>query len=136
VKRVLLDTNLYIDWLNAGTREPLFLGPGLVRYLSAVVLLELRAGARTRSARHAVDALARAYRAGGRLLPPSADAFDRAGSVLRKLKVAGLEVRAASLVNDVLIAETARTIGATVVTANRSDFEAIQSVEAFSLEIA
>jgi predicted nucleic acid-binding protein len=136
VKRVLIDTNIYIDWLNTGARDPLMLGPGLVRYLSAVVLLELRAGAKSRSARHGVDRLARAYTAGGRLIAPTTDAFDRAGSLLRKLKLAGLEVRAASLVNDVLIAETARIIGATVVTANRSDFEAIRSLEAFSLEIA
>jgi predicted nucleic acid-binding protein len=111
------------------------LGPGLVRYLSAVVVLELRAGAKSRSARHALDRLVRAYTAGGRLIAPTADAFDRAGSLLRKLKLAGLEVRTASLVNDVLIAETARSTGATVVTANRSDFEAIRSLEAFSLEI-
>jgi hypothetical protein len=37
--------------------------------------------------------------------------------LLRKLQLARLEVRAASLVNDVFIAETARAIGANVVTA-------------------
>jgi predicted nucleic acid-binding protein len=136
VKRVLLDTNLYIDWLNKGARESILLGPGFVRYLSAVVVLELRVGAGSRSARHAVDQLVRAYQAGGRLVAPPPEAFDRAGSLLRKLKLAGREVRAASLVNDVLIASTARFLGATVVTANKTDFEAIRALETFSLESA
>jgi predicted nucleic acid-binding protein len=134
VKRILLDTNLYIDWLNQGAREALLLGPDLVRYLSAVVVLELRAGASTRRARHAVDKLVRAYGSGGRLVAPAPNVFDRAGSVLRKLRLAGREVRSAALVNDVLIALTARSLGATVVTANTSDFRAIRTVEDFALE--
>lgn len=134
MRRVLLDTNLYIDWLNDGAHEGLMLGPGLVRYLSAVVVMELRVGARTRSGRHAVDKLVRAYDAGGRLVVPPPGVLDRAGSLLRRLKLAGREIRSASLVNDVLIASTARFVGATVVTANVSDFEAIRALEPFALE--
>jgi len=37
--------------------------------------------------------------------------------------------------NDVLIALSARRIGATVITQNRKDFEAIQSVKDFKLKI-
>jgi len=134
LKRVLLDTNIYIDWLNQGAREALLLGPDLVRHLCAIVVLELRVGARTRSARLAVDRLVAAYQKTGRLLAPPPAAFDRAGSVLRRLKLAGREIRSASLVNDVLLATTARLAGATVVTANARDFEAIRAIEAFSLE--
>jgi hypothetical protein len=67
VKRVLIDTNIYIDWLNNGAREPLMLGPGLVRYLSAVVVLELKAGAKSRTSRrsdqsrHSPSRSSRAY---------------------------------------------------------------------------
>jgi predicted nucleic acid-binding protein len=136
VKKVLLDTNVYIDWLNRGLREDLFLGPGLVRYLSAVVVMELRAGAGTRAARHGVDELVRAYGAGGRLIAPPEGAFDRAGTVLRRLRLAGHEVRSASLVADVLIALSARSVGATVVTANVADFESIRDIEPFALEAA
>ena len=111
-------------------------GPGLVRYLSAVVLMELRVGAKTRAARQAVDKLAAAYQSAGRLVAPMPTAFDRAGSILRKLKHAGREIRSASLVNDVLIATTARWTGATVLTANARDFEAIRAIDEFSLENA
>jgi predicted nucleic acid-binding protein len=136
VNRLILDTNLYIDWINRGAREEVMLGPGRIRYLSAVVVMELRAGAKARSGRLAVDQLVRGYRAAGRLLAPPASAFDRAGSVLRRLKLSGREVRPAAFVNDVLIALSARFMGATVVTANVSDFEAIREVEPFALQRA
>jgi len=162
VKRIVLDTNVYIDWLNRGLHETVMLGPGLVRYLSAVVVMELRAGVSHRASRDAVDALTRAYRSAGRLVAPSSEVFERAGAVLRKLKLAGHNVRDASLcdrvgsrrallaadhrgrvwepyqgshLNDVLIALTARSIGATVVTANVADFAAIQQVEPFAFEL-
>lgn len=134
MKKVVLDTNLYIDWINRGLREERMVGAGLVRYLSAVVIMELRAGARTQAGRSAVNRLVRAYGAGNRLVAPSQAVFERAGSVLRRLKLAGREVRSAAFVNDVLIALTARALGATVVTANVGDFEAIRSIDPFALE--
>jgi predicted nucleic acid-binding protein len=136
VKKVVLDTNLYIDWVNRGLREETMVGGGLIRYLSAVVVMELRAGARTRGGRAAADQLVRGYVAADRLVAPPAGIFDRAGSLLRRLKLAGREVRSAAFVNDVLIALTARTLGATVLTANHADFEAIHRVEPFLLERA
>jgi predicted nucleic acid-binding protein len=134
VKKVVFDTNLYIDWINQGLREERMVGAGLIRYLSAVVVMELRAGARTKGGRLAVDRLVRAYASGDRLVTPSQGVFERAGSVLRRLKVAGREVRSAAFVSDVLIALTARAIGATVVTANMSDFESIRLIDPFALE--
>jgi predicted nucleic acid-binding protein len=77
VKKVLLDTNVCIDWLNRGEHEAVMLGPGLVRYLSAVVVVELRAGVSNRASREAVDSLTRAYRSAGRLMSPSSGVFER-----------------------------------------------------------
>jgi predicted nucleic acid-binding protein len=136
VKKVVLDTNVYIDWINRGLGEEWFLGTGLIRYLSAVVVMELRAGARTRSGRSAIDQLVRAYASGGRLISPPVAVFERAGSLLRRLKLAGREVRSAAFVNDLLIALSARAIGAAVVTMNVRDFEAIRRIEPFALEEA
>jgi len=134
VKKVLFDTCVYVDWLSQGRHEELMLGPGLVRYLSAVVAMELRAGVSHRASRDAVTSLTRAYRSAGRLVVPSGEVFERAGAVLRQLKLAGREVRQASLCNDVLIALTARSIGAIVVTANVDDFAAIRRIETFAFE--
>lgn len=133
MKKVLIDTCVYIDWLNKGRHEEVMLGTGLVRYLSAVVAMELRAGAQHRAARDSTAALIRAYRSSGRLVVPSGVVFERAGGVLRQLKLAGRDVRLSSLCNDVLVALTAKSIGATVVTANLDDFVAIQGIERFDL---
>jgi predicted nucleic acid-binding protein len=132
-RRAIFDTNVYIDWLNAGLHEELLVGRGFVRYLSAVVLMELRTGATMLPARRAVDQLARAYGSGGRVVAPPVDVFDRAGRTLQRLREAGREIRRASLVQDVLIALTARALGATLFTADE-DYEAIRAVLDFDLE--
>lgn len=133
MKKVVLDTNVYIDWINRGLGEQWLLGSGLIRYLSAVVVMELRAGARTRNGRSAIDQLVRSYASGGRLVSPQVAVFEKAGSLLRRLKLAGRDVRSAAFVNDLLIALSARSIGAAVVTKNVRDFEAIRHLEPFAL---
>jgi len=133
--KVLLDTNLYVGWLNEGMHEALMVGPGFVRYLSSVVQMELRIGAATRPARRLLDQLVRAHRTSARLVAPSPRDFDEAGLVLRALRLAGREVRRASLVDDVLIALTARRLGATLYTRDGDDFEAIRRIHGFSLEV-
>jgi len=133
--KLLLDTNVYVGWLNHGLHEELVVGPGFVRYLSSVVQMELRVGASTRSARRLLDQLVRAHAASARLVAPSTSVFDEAGLVLRGLRMAGREVRRASLVNDVLIALTVRRLGATLYTADAEDFTAIRRVRDFGLEV-
>jgi predicted nucleic acid-binding protein len=135
VRRALLDTNVYIGWMNAGEHEALVLGPGLVRHMSAVVRMELEAGATTVAARRAVGHLSSAFERTGRLVVPSVSAWKRVGGVLRALRSKGREVRRSSLVHDVLIALTARDIGATVFTNDGSDFTAIRKLVDFSLTI-
>jgi predicted nucleic acid-binding protein len=134
LRKVVLDTNVYIGWLNTGLHEAVMIGPGLVRYLSAVVHMELRVGAATLPARRAVDHLVRGYEASGRHVEPARALFEAAGRTLRLLKDGGREIRRASLVSDVLIAQTARSLGAAVLTKDR-DFEAIRSVLDFELEM-
>ncbi len=133
MKKVLIDTCVYIDWLNQGRHEEVMLGTGFVRYLSAVVAMELAAGAQHRAVRDSTSTLIRAYRSSGRLVAPSSQVFEHAGGVLRQLKLAGHDVRRSSICSDVLIALTARSIGASVVTANLDDFVAIQRIERFDL---
>jgi predicted nucleic acid-binding protein len=45
MRRVVIDTNVYIDWFNAGRHEDVLFQRDGVKHLSAVVLMELRAGA-------------------------------------------------------------------------------------------
>ena len=96
--------------------------------------MELRVGATMLPARRALDQLARPYRAGGRVITPGAEIFDQAGRTLQALREGGREIRRSSLVNDVLIALSARSIGATLLTAD-ADYQAIRSAVDFKLEI-
>lgn len=135
MKRVVLDTNLYIDWINVGLREALLVGPGYTRLLSTVVLMELWAGTTNRPSRGAVQKVERAYMAGQRLLAPTPGVFSAAGRALGDLRAEGFDVRSSAFVNDVLIALSARVAGAKVLTRNRGDFQAIRKVSDFDLEI-
>jgi predicted nucleic acid-binding protein len=134
LRKVILDTNLFIGWMNSGMHRDLMLGRGLVRYMSTVVSMELRIGATTLPARRALDQLVRAYSASGRLVVPDVVVFDQAGRTLQRLREAGREIRRASLVNDVMIAHSARSIGATVLTSD-TDYELIRDLVDFKLEM-
>lgn len=137
MRRIVVDTNIYIDWLNARQHEAVLFQYGAVKYLSAIVLMELQAGAFSAQDQRLLRQLTRAFTAAGRLLLPSAHVYEAAGGVLRALQSThGYNVATAgSLINDVLIALSARSIGATLVTQNERDFRAIQSVRRFKLEL-
>jgi predicted nucleic acid-binding protein len=137
VRRLVIDTNVYVDWINAGRHEAVLFERGAVKYLSAVVLMELRAGAFTASDRRLVRRLRASFEKAGRLLVPSAVVFDEAGETLRRLQAErGYNLAGShSIVNDVLIALSARATGAVVVTQNERDFRAIQAIRPFRLEL-
>jgi predicted nucleic acid-binding protein len=134
--RRVIDTNLYIDWLNAGRHEAVLFQRDAVKYLSAVVMMELYAGAFATHDRRLLRQITAAFRKADRILLPSVGVYEEAGTVLRALRGRGYNPAGASaLVNDVLIALSARTIGAVVYTQNGRDFAAIQGVRQFKLAV-
>ena len=74
------------------------------------------------------------YLTARRLVAPTPELCDDAGRVLLALQRRGRDVRRASLMNDVLIALTARAQGAAVATRAASDFTEIRAVRDFPLE--
>ena len=119
----ILDTNVYIGHWERGLYEETLetvRRAYIVRH-SAVVLSELRRGARTRDAEQLVTTLFRL--ATVRWEPLAADWWE-AGRVV--LKIGDREDwdinKRRDFQNDALIALTARRHGATVVTADQSDF--------------
>lgn len=120
----ILDTNVYIGhWERGLYQESLeaIRRACIVRH-SAVVLSELRRGARTREAERLVTALFGMARV--RWEPTAVDWWE-AGKLVRKIGDAqrwDINKRR-DFQNDALIALTARRHGATVVTADVSDFE-------------
>jgi predicted nucleic acid-binding protein len=120
----ILDTDVYIgNWERGDFEEALedVRRTFVVRH-SAVVLSELRRGARTRSAERLVATLFRLARVSWE---PTAREWWEAGRLIRRIGDAqGWDTRKRrDFQNDALIALTARRHGATVVTGNRIDFQ-------------
>jgi len=138
MERVVIDTNVYVDWLNEGQHEAVLFQRNVVKYLSAVVLMELSAGAFSVRDRRLVQEVISAFAKVDRILVPTVTIYEDAGDVLRRLQEhRGYTVASAhGLVNDVLIALSARSIGATVITQNERDFVAIQTIRPFKLALA
>ena len=126
--KIVIDTNVFVDYLRAGMHAQWVLGPasGRTRFLSSVVLLELRLGADSRARRRAVDRIRGAFPA-TRQVSPSPRSFDRAGRLFPVLhgKLAGDRL---GHMNDLLIGLTAREIGAAVLTRNLAEFRRIATV--------
>ena len=138
MERIVIDTNVYVDWLNEGQHEAILFQREAVKYLSAVVLMELSAGAFSTRDRRLVREVTSAFAKVGRIVVPTVAIYEEAGDVLRRLQESrGYTVASAyGLVNDVLIALSARSIGATVITQNERDFVAIQTIRPFKLALA
>ena len=124
--RVLLDTNVFIDYLRDGRYGELVWGGEVprFRFLSAVVLFELRLGANTARRRRAVDRIHAAFPP-ERVLAPTPRLFDRAGLLFQRLHRNSARRDRLGPANDVLIALTAWHAGASVVTSNVREFRRI-----------
>ena len=137
----LIDTDLYIDLIQSGTTLPLIHeiydkdAPGI--YFSSVVAQELLAGARSPAARRRVEILYRPFERVGRVVTPSHSQWKDAGGILAKVldDRPDLKTKLPALVNDCLLALSARSLGASLYTRNRDDFILLQSVRSFSLVV-
>jgi predicted nucleic acid-binding protein len=116
------DTVVYLQLLRRGER--LLSRPSERIYVSAVVLAELYAGARTSTEARTIDALGLAAARTGRLLVPNTDDWQLAGQLLeRRGRLEGrLEIR--DHLADLLIVLSASQVGARVATLNVRHFEA------------
>lgn len=126
-RKVLLDTNVFIDYLRAELHAAWVLGgqENVVRFVSAVVLMELHLGATSPKREKAVARVTAAFPT-NRVVAPAAHLFPRAGRLFRKLYGERFaESDRLGPMNDLLIALTAREIGATVVTSNVAEFNRI-----------
>ena len=120
----IIDTSVYIGHWERGLYDETLeqVRKAFVIRHSAVVLSELRRGARTRDAERMITRLRELART---IWEPAATEWWEAGRLIRTLGDAHHWDRnkRRDFQNDALIALTARAHGATVVTANRADFE-------------
>ena len=124
----ILDTSIYIDHWERGLYQETLenLRRAYIIRHSAVVLSELRRGARGRDAERLIADL---YELAMIRWEPSVAEWWEAGRLVRNIGDSeGWDInKRRDFQNDALIALTARSHGATVVTANSSDFELLRS---------
>lgn len=139
-KKVVFDTNVYIEAIQGGpdARAYHLLLSALPRtYLSAVVVQELLTGAVDTVGERLVERFVRRTEQTGRVVIPTYEEWKQAGRVLASIRQRepAQRSRISRLVNDVLLALTARQIGATLYTLDRDDFTLIARYAGFALEI-
>ena len=128
-----MSTSIFIDHLRTGRhRERIESVTGLIR-TSSVVLAELWRGATKPAERKFLRALERNHR----ILTPTEKNWLESGQILGKIyaDTGFTPDKLRDLHFDVLIALTARSHGARLVTSNRSDFEMINRYRKLQLEI-
>lgn len=130
-KFALLDTAIYIENFRSGRFTFRLLQSPFIIRCSSVVLHELLRGARTATERKLVFELSRQCQ----VLTPTEQHWLKAAEILNRLRrrehYEAVKVR--ELASDVLIALSARSIGASVITTNHADFQTIQREVPFHL---
>ncbi|MGH7773696.1 MAG: type II toxin-antitoxin system VapC family toxin [Candidatus Binatia bacterium] len=140
--KLIYDTSVYIEILRskafAVSLRPRYEADIPSTFFSSVVIQELLAGATDRLKRAVVEGLYRPFKRNRRIVTPSDIAWEETGrllGVMRGERKDQADRMAGSFVNDLLIALSARGIGARVVTLNADDFTIIRRCVPFGLEI-
>jgi predicted nucleic acid-binding protein len=130
---IVFDTSVLVDELRTGRhRQRIASITGRVR-ISAVVFAELSRGVVSAAERRFLESLAKSRP----ILTPTETNWLESGEILAKIRSdkSFSPEKLRSLHFDVLIALTARSHGARVITSNRTDFELIHRYRKFNLEI-
>lgn len=129
----ILDSSVFIDDLRTlRHRERIQSLVGVIR-TSAVVLAELWRGATKPSDRKFLLALEKTYP----ILTPTQENWLESGEILARIRAdhGCSPIKLRDLHFDVLIALTARSHGARLITSNRPDFELVDSYRKLKLEV-
>jgi predicted nucleic acid-binding protein len=130
---VIFDTSIFIDDLRSARHQARIQSISALLRTSAVVLAELWRGATKAAEREFLRTLAKNHP----ILTPTEKNWLESGAILQKIHSARgfTPHKLRELHFDVLIALTARSHGARLITSNRADFEMIHHYRKFSLEI-
>jgi len=128
--KLILDTSIYIPFINDGVAHPIIDFPQghPIFFMSAVVMEELYAGASDAATIRLLDRLFDTFAKLTRMVAPDALDWQKAGRIIAQLgrKYGFEEAFLSRITHDVLIALSARRIGASIVTNNLKDFLRIQ----------
>lgn len=138
---ILLDTNIYLFAMQSRSGadffERRFLPLTFQTAVSGVVAQELYAGALDAGAVRLVERYIGALERAGRVVTPTFQDWKEAGKLGARItrKEPGRKSRVQQMLNDLLLALSARRIGADLFTFNRDDFELIRRHTPFSLKV-
>lgn len=126
--RSMFDTNVYISFIRNRSHSSVLQRRGTVKYLSAIVLMELWAGSKTNKAKKLLNQLQKPYVSAGRLVTLNAGNYIAMGQFLADLPSQyDTLVRNAGFMNDVHLAFTTLSIGALLYTEDKTHFRIIKS---------
>ncbi|MBI1746157.1 MAG: PIN domain-containing protein [Acidobacteria bacterium] len=131
VNQAILDTSIYIDNFRSGKYQNELLDLKFVVRASAVVLAELGRGVVSKPSREFVESLAKNLQ----IVAPEESDWLASGELAAQLaRRHGFDInKLRALHFDVLIALTARRIGAYLITSNRNEFEKIRAIKPFKV---
>jgi predicted nucleic acid-binding protein len=128
-EKIVFDTNIYIGIFNKGLYSDEVNGFNRIMYLVHPVLHELWMGARGMAEIRHLLRLGNTFIKLGRLIQPLSATQVLIGRICNRLRSLGkLDPKNPRTYNDICIALLSRQVGATVVTRDIGDFEAIRQV--------
>jgi predicted nucleic acid-binding protein len=127
--KVIVDRDIFITHLRSQTQIASLeqFERRSIWYMSSVVAMELRIGCRTQADVRLLSNLLDPFERTQRVVYPDHRMWVRAGTILADLRSVDRS-RRQGLVNDTLIALSAISIGACIVSANRRDFATLSRV--------
>jgi len=134
--KVIFDTNVYVSFIRNRAHSQELQMRGSVKYLSAIVLMELWAGAKIKQAERLVYQLQKPYQAAGRIITLNLEHYISIGHFFSEIapKYRQLAVKS-SFLNDVQIAFTALSVGAVLFTEDKTHYDIIRkSLKSLKLE--
>ena len=141
-RKIIYDTSVYIKVLRSKPFAETFRSRYEIdlpfTFFNSVVVEELLAGATDSLRRATVEGLYRPYERSRRVVTPAYGVWKETGRLLgmmRSQRVDQKDRLTGNFVNDLLIAISAKSIGAKVVTLNADDFTLIRKYVPFVLEI-
>jgi predicted nucleic acid-binding protein len=139
--KYLLDTNVYLEAVRSEENRERFRTAFLpllpATFLAAVVAYELAVDAADRRTRALVGDFVRPLERSGRIVSPAFEDWQHAARIVTAIyeRERSWRSKLPALLNDVLIALSARRIGATLLTYNAADFRLIRRHQEFALRV-
>ena len=126
--KCMFDTNVYISYIRDRSHSTELQRRGTVKYLSAIVLMELWAGTKTKKSKKLIDQLQRPYVRAGRIVTLGASKFIAMGQFFADLpNQYDTLAKNAGFANDVHLAFTTLSMGALLYTEDKTHFQIIKS---------